>query len=271
MRAKLMLLAALTACSTPPTGPGEAPASGGAPASAGAPASTAAPVVAGTPVVAAAPAVDAAALFDEAIKAELDGDALEARDRWIRLAAAAPHTPQGRYAARAAGGGEFLGVVGMVGVLSAIAIPAFMKYTQRAKTSEATMNLRKMFDSSVAYYNEEHVGPDGQVLPRRFPARTELSPQRSACFGSASVALQPDAELWATPGWLALNFAIEEPSYYQYQYISEGEGTSARFTARAIGDLDCDGVFSTFERTATVDADGNINGGAGIFTKDELE
>ena len=64
---------------------------------------------------------------------------------------------------------------------------------------------------------------------------------------------------------------MSDPHYYSYEYVSEGTGTSARFTARAVGDLDCDGVLSTFERVGAVDAALNVMGGGGIYVENELE
>jgi type IV pilus assembly protein PilA len=60
---------------------------------------------------------------------------------------------------------ELMIVVAIIGILAAVAIPAFMKYIRRSKTSEATMNIRKIFDSSVSYYQEEHALRDGTPLP----------------------------------------------------------------------------------------------------------
>ena len=77
--------------------------------------------------------------------------------------------------------------------------------------------------------------------------------------------------MWGAAGWQALNFGVRDPFYYQYQFISSGTGTNAKFTARAIGDLNCDGRLSTFERIGRVDDENNVTGGAGLFKKDELE
>ena len=71
--------------------------------------------------------------------------------------------------------------------------------------------------------------------------------------------------------WQGLNFSVDDPYLYAYTYTSDGSGIGAEFTAAANGDLNCDGVPSTFERIGTVDAENNVNGGAGLFTKDELE
>src|SRR5258706_2423632 len=67
-------------------------------------------------------------------------------------------------------------VVAIIGILAAVAIPAFMKYIRRSKTVEATMNLRKVFDSSVSYYEAEHATSTGTILPRQFPVTVTWSP-----------------------------------------------------------------------------------------------
>lgn len=78
---------------------------------------------------------------------------------------------------------------------------------------------------------------------------------------------KPKKGTWSHPTWRALNFKIDSPHRYQYEYVSDGKS----FTARAIGDLDCDGVLSTFERVGLIDRDGNINDGAGLYKRNEIE
>src|SRR5690242_8023378 len=76
---------------------------------------------------------------------------------------------------------ELMIVVAIIGILAAVAIPAFMKYIRRSKTTEATMNIRKLFDSSVAYYEAEHATRAGDVLPKQFPAAAAVSPATKCC------------------------------------------------------------------------------------------
>jgi len=170
---------------------------------------------------------------------------------------------------------ELMIVVAIIGILAAVAIPAFMKYIQRSKTSEATMNIRKMFDSSVSYFNEEQADRKGTVLPRQFPAQVEPPTpadwMAGVCKDSDRQKFQPDSKTWDAASWQALNFAVEDPFYFRYSYDSKGTGAGAHFTARANGNLNCDATESTFERIGTVDAENNISGGAGLFTKNELE
>ena len=172
---------------------------------------------------------------------------------------------------------ELMIVVAIIGILAAVAIPAFMKYIRRSKTSEATLNLRKLYDSSVSYFNEEHAKRSGEVLPRQFPEETLNAPEGWAqvtCEGGDSKKFSPQATTWAADTWQALNFAVEDPFYYRYSYFSSGSagsGNESEFTAAANGDLNCDEILSTFERVGTVDDSNNIQGGAGIYANKELE
>jgi type IV pilus assembly protein PilA len=167
---------------------------------------------------------------------------------------------------------ELMIVVAIIGILAAVAIPAFMKYIRRSKTAEATMNLRKIFDSSVSYFNEEHAARTGDILPRQFPVAVGSTPGTKACTNGSSQKIQPNAQVFSIATWQALNFSVDDPFYYQYTYESNGStGVSSKFTARANGDLDCDNTLSTFERIGTVDAANNVNGGAGLFQAEELE
>ena len=78
----------------------------------------------------------------------------------------------------------------------------------------------------------------------------------------------PDASLWAVEPWVSLQFSVDDPHYYSYQYEVAADGKS--FTVRALGDLDCDGQYSTFEMTGQAGPDGP-EGNAAIFRQNELE
>jgi len=167
---------------------------------------------------------------------------------------------------------ELMIVVAIIGILAAVAIPAFLKYIRRSKTSEATMNLRKMFDSSVSYYDSEFSDRVGTILAKQFPASGGPTPAADSCCAGAGGKCAPDAVAFAAvPTWNALNFSIDDPHYYWYTYTSAGVDTASQFTAAANGNLNCTAPFSTFERIGTVDGSYNISGGAGIFRNLDLE
>ena len=52
---------------------------------------------------------------------------------------------------------ELMTVVAILGILAAIAIPTLALYMRRTKTSEANVNLAKLFDATAAYFNAENV------------------------------------------------------------------------------------------------------------------
>jgi type IV pilus assembly protein PilA len=178
---------------------------------------------------------------------------------------------------------ELMIVVAIIGILAAVAIPAFMKYIRRSKTTEATMNVRKMFDSTVSYYEAEHaVAGALTVLPKQFPAPTGgwYPAQGSACgfAGKKFPAGQFKTAVNGTPAeasFNAINFGVDDPFYYSYDIEQGAGGTGAavgdQTLLQASGDLTCDGIYSLFQRTAQVDANFGVAGSSGLYTVNEIE
>jgi len=167
---------------------------------------------------------------------------------------------------------ELMIVVAIIGILAAVAIPSFMKYIRRSKTTEASMNVRKLYDSSVTYFEAEHTTSLGNPIPKQFPTPvTTAVPGVATCCGSAGGKCQPNNAYWTAPTWAALNFSVDDPFYFSYAYASSGTDTGAKFIAGAYGDLNCDTVTSTFERTGSVDAQFNVTGGSGLFVVNDIE
>lgn len=163
-------------------------------------------------------------------------------------------------------------VVAIIGILASVAIPAFMKYIRKAKTSEARQQLEKMSAGARTYYLDEQTLP-GQIqpLPPQFPSTHAATPAATCCVAGVEKCV-PDASAWTTGTWRALKFSVDDPHYYRYEFIAEGTSTDAQFTARALGDLDCDGILSTFELFGGVLVQGNdMSGSAGASRIRELE
>ena len=167
---------------------------------------------------------------------------------------------------------ELMIVVAIIGILAAVAIPAFMKYIRRSKTVEATMNLRKLFDSSVSYFEAEHATSDGQIVARQFPTTNTWAPTTN-CGTATGGKCNPatEASVWRTATWAALNFSVDDPFYYAYQYTSSGTGSSSAFSAEAQGDLDGDATYSLFRRSGSITAENNVTGGPGLFSENDIE
>ena len=165
---------------------------------------------------------------------------------------------------------ELMIVVAILGILAAVAIPAFLKYIKRSKTTEATMNVRKLYDSSVTYFAGEHTLATGAIVSAQFPITTATLPAL-ASIGDVKITTAPSS--WdnvSTGTWNALQFAVSDPSYFAYQYDSSGTTNDSKFTATAFGDLDGDLTYSTFTRVGAV-VDMEVKGGAGLFIDKEIE
>lgn len=148
-------------------------------------------------------------------------------------------------------------MVGMIGMGAAVAIPSFLKYTKKSKSTEAAQGVKKLYDGARMYHMEYG----------KFPESAGPTPREGSCCMSAGGKCMPDSTTWEHPTWTALRFAMDDP--YQYSYTFESSATA--FTARATGDLDCDGTYSTFEMAGTIGADGTLQGSAGIYKEKELE
>lgn len=168
---------------------------------------------------------------------------------------------------------ELMIVVAILGILAAIAIPAFLRYIKRTKTSEAALNVRKMFDGAVVFFTSDQVDDNGDMTPARFP----FTP---AAGGAGLVGPNPPvadigrdktvASATSWDGWDGLDFAVTDPTNFAFQFNSAGLTEQAQFTAAAFGDLDDDSVYSTFLRFGSV-YNQEVTGGAGLIQVDELE
>ncbi len=180
---------------------------------------------------------------------------------------------------------ELMVVVAVIGILASVAIPMFSRYMKKAKTAEAPLNLRKIYDGQIVFYQGEHPSAAGTLMSKQFAycaPQPAIKPGRNKHVGN-----------WEDRGWPLIKFAADGP--VQYVYLVEvapdpvpspparpawipalGLATPpsgvAGFAARAVGDLDEDSTMAEFMRVASVNTvTGEIEGGAGVSQLDPEE
>jgi|HubBroStandDraft_6_1064221.scaffolds.fasta_scaffold884618_1 prepilin-type N-terminal cleavage/methylation domain-containing protein len=156
---------------------------------------------------------------------------------------------------------ELMIVVAIIGILAAVAIPAFLDYMKRSKSTEASLNLNKVGLSAKRVFGEIGTFPasSGALLPAGGGG-----PGHHCCGGMGGITgspgttvnnkctAQPDA-FKADTGWAALEFSMDEASQYRYSYV----GDPAVPIAYAIGDIDCDSNDATYTLAITKTTAGN--------------
>jgi len=139
-------------------------------------------------------------------------------------------------------------IMPLTGVMSAIAIPAFIKYTRRSKSTEALDSLQRLYYGTMDYA-ETRMATQGDTAPFAFPP-SAISDEKRCCEYPDN-RCPSDPAKWDGSPWKELKFSLDEQRYYRYEFKSQGTGSEAKAELSAYGDLDCDGVESTFRRTVS--------------------
>ena len=133
---------------------------------------------------------------------------------------------------------ELSAIFAVSGSILAIGVPAFFRNLSFSMLSEPMEGLDRMVRHAVTYAG---VHPQEIAFPPSVPLTPAQVPR-----GTRNVDPQ---DAWEPLTWRSLEFRFEEPHAFAFQFDSERDpGTQAfRFTATAHGDLDGDGILSTFE------------------------
>jgi prepilin-type N-terminal cleavage/methylation domain-containing protein len=128
---------------------------------------------------------------------------------------------------------ELVIVVGLIGAISALAIPNFLRYQARSRRSEAWVNVASIVRAQKSYFAERNSYHDSAAPWPDYTARPSgvLDTTKQIWDGASKAAFN---EL----GWLP-----EGPTMYSYETNTtlNCDGCELCFTASAYGDADGDG------------------------------
>ena len=143
-----------------------------------------------------------------------------------KVAAAHPGTPISEDVA--AGYGGMMMPAMLLGVVAAVAIPAYLEYMKGPVRSEGDLIVNMLAKQARTYYLMNGSYPVGKAGPT----------PSTGCCSTPDKMCAPDPAAWAKSAiWKALEVEVTEPTRYQLSY----EGTKDAATITAVGDLDCDG------------------------------
>ncbi len=153
----------------------------------------------------------------------------------------------------------------LVGSLLAVAVPTFAREVHASRFVEPVDGLQRMGAAAVAY-GRAH--PVAQAFPASAPM-TPPVPPRGHCESDPP-------GTWEQPAWVALDFRpapAGAPHCFAFGFDSNLSPARSLFRADAHGDLDGDGIVSTFEVTGH-DVEGDPEGPTldrGMFVDSEVE
>ena len=165
--------------------------------------------------------------------------------------------------------------LGLAAVLSAIGMYALARYVRHAKTVEAVSSVASLAAASAEYYNASDATQPTGAAPHAVHAMRHFPPASRVSIPKDDLTVrgtryQSNLADWSASPWRELRFSIVQPQCYRYSFEAEGAGATAKAVVTATGDLDGDGVRSTFSLAVTPD-EGLTAQVAKTMTKTDVE
>ena len=167
---------------------------------------------------------------------------------------------------------ELMIVVAILGILAALAIPAFIGYVRRSKTSEATGNLNSYFKAASAYYNAERTA---QGITAGSSSYCSVD---SETMAPSNPGANKQKYVGGNPAQ-TLGFSIADYVYFGYGVVEQNgtnncghiKNETDVYTFYSHADLDGDNTESTFELATGTDDDNSLYHARGFFISSETE
>jgi hypothetical protein len=127
-------------------------------------------------------------------------------------------------------------VIAVAGSVLAVMVPAFARNLHASRLAEPIDGLNRIATRANAI-------AAARPAAMAYPASVGLTPEQ---VPRGQEHLDPPGT-WDHPTWRTLGFEWTVPHHYSFEFLSENRPGQALFEAKAHGDLDGDGVFSSFE------------------------
>ena len=168
---------------------------------------------------------------------------------------------------------ELMIVVAIIGILAAIALPAFIGYVRRSKTSEATSNLKSLYVGANSYYTQERSTQGIGATTSGF-CTVVASGVIPASGPPAGVKVTTD--FGANNSFRDVGFSIADPHFFAYEIAGSTSACGVTtaggvYSMRAAGDLDGDTTDSMFELAVGVNSNSEMYRAPGFYVTLELE
>jgi prepilin-type N-terminal cleavage/methylation domain-containing protein len=169
---------------------------------------------------------------------------------------------------------ELMIVIAIIGILSALAIPAFSAYIRRSKSAEASDNINKIFKAVSTYYLQERTGL-GMTASTSGACTVGNAGPEPLMPGQAKQRWDKNHANAANFNTIAFNVA--DYVFFSYYLSSAGQkcgntrNNPGLYTAEANGNLDGDNIESTFQLAIGSDTMNTLYHGRGFYIVNEIE
>lgn len=124
---------------------------------------------------------------------------------------------------------------------------------------EAMEFLGRVARGASVYYVKPRGGEGGERMPCQFPQLHARSVAAASCCDPSvnlpgTAMCDPAKVAWQRSPWSDLGVALDRPQPFVWEWRGSGTFGDARYEISAYGDLDCDGVASTFRFVGVGDA-----------------
>lgn len=136
-------------------------------------------------------------------------------------------------------------MVSLGGTVAATMIPTFLRNVHASRLSEPVEGLKLIAARAT-------LRAAGSPIENAFP---ESAPWTPATTPRGELQVDPPGT-WDGATWRALDFSFDAAHAYSFSFESSNGEARSSFVARARGDLDGDGVTSSFSISGSVDRGG---------------